>query len=49
MRRCGGHVDNKQVVCGGIGGKWENSVPSAKFCYEPKIAIKHTVYFNNYN
>ena len=33
----------------GIGGKWENSVLSTKFCYEPKIALKHRVYFNNYN
>ena len=40
-------VDGREgCMCRGMGAgaPWEISVPSAKFCHEPKITLKHEVY-----
>ena len=31
-------------ACVGTGGRWEISGPSAHFCYEPKSALKKSIF-----
>jgi hypothetical protein len=47
MYHSGGDVANGgSCACVEGGGIWEISVPSAQFCWEPKIPLKIVYYFN---